>query len=158
MTKDPYVFLKFRAHSRHFHIRLKRDLVTFSDSLVVRKISNYTGLYLLHKTHVFITVSLAISSIVFFFSYIDYSILYYLSKPSFCHVPLPPIATCFPFSSYPFPHTFLFSSSSIFRTRFLCRLAKPNCSNSRPRSTQSCQSVIRCFSNTTLLFLVCPRW
>lgn len=37
MTKDPYVFLKFRAHSRHFHIRLKRDLVTFSDSLVVCK-------------------------------------------------------------------------------------------------------------------------
>lgn len=35
VTKDPYVFLKFRAHSRHFHIRLKRDLVTFSDSLVV---------------------------------------------------------------------------------------------------------------------------
>lgn len=35
VTKDPYVFLKFRAHSRPFHIRLKRDLVTFSDSLVV---------------------------------------------------------------------------------------------------------------------------
>lgn len=35
VTKDPYVFLKFRAHNRPFHIRLKRDLVTFSDNLVV---------------------------------------------------------------------------------------------------------------------------
>lgn len=35
VTKDPYVHLKFRAHNRHFHIRLKRDLVTFSDKLVV---------------------------------------------------------------------------------------------------------------------------
>lgn len=35
VTKDPYVFLKFRAHNRPFHIRLKRDIVTFSDNLVV---------------------------------------------------------------------------------------------------------------------------
>lgn len=35
VTKDPYVYLKFRAHNRPFHIRLKRDVVTFSDKLVV---------------------------------------------------------------------------------------------------------------------------
>lgn len=53
MTKDPYVFLKFRAHSRHFHIRLKRDLVTFSDSLVVCKtLSEFTLLYLLYEIRV----------------------------------------------------------------------------------------------------------
>lgn len=35
VTKDSHVYMKFRAHNRHFHIRLKRDLVTFSDNLVV---------------------------------------------------------------------------------------------------------------------------
>lgn len=35
VTKDPHVFLKFKAHGRNFHIRLKRDVSTFSDSLVV---------------------------------------------------------------------------------------------------------------------------
>lgn len=35
ITKDPHVFLKFKAHGRNFHIRLKRDISTFSDSLVV---------------------------------------------------------------------------------------------------------------------------
>lgn len=35
VTKDPYVNLKFRAHNRPFHIRLKRDVDTFSDKLVV---------------------------------------------------------------------------------------------------------------------------
>lgn len=35
VTKDPYVYLKFRAHNRPFHLRLKRDVDTFSDNLVV---------------------------------------------------------------------------------------------------------------------------
>ncbi|XP_037032344.1 disintegrin and metalloproteinase domain-containing protein 10 isoform X2 [Bradysia coprophila] len=35
VTKDPHVFLKFKAHGRNFHIRLKRDISTFSDSLVI---------------------------------------------------------------------------------------------------------------------------
>lgn len=40
MTKDPYVFLKFQAQNRNFHIRLKRDLVTFSDNLEVNAVLN----------------------------------------------------------------------------------------------------------------------
>uniref|UniRef100_A0A336M3J2 ADAM10 endopeptidase n=1 Tax=Culicoides sonorensis TaxID=179676 RepID=A0A336M3J2_CULSO len=35
VTKDHHVNLKFKAHGRDFHIRLKRDLHTFSDNLVV---------------------------------------------------------------------------------------------------------------------------
>lgn len=35
VTRDPHVYVKFRAHSRPFHIRLKRDLHTFSEDLVV---------------------------------------------------------------------------------------------------------------------------
>ncbi|XP_063702279.1 disintegrin and metalloproteinase domain-containing protein 10 isoform X2 [Culicoides brevitarsis] len=35
VTKDHHVYLKFKAHGRDFHIRLKRDLHTFSDNLVV---------------------------------------------------------------------------------------------------------------------------
>ncbi|EDV33103.1 uncharacterized protein Dana_GF22940, isoform A [Drosophila ananassae] len=33
VTKDHYVHLKFAAHGRDFHLRLKRDLNTFSDKL-----------------------------------------------------------------------------------------------------------------------------
>ncbi|XP_067621721.1 disintegrin and metalloproteinase domain-containing protein 10 isoform X2 [Eurosta solidaginis] len=33
VTKDHHVELKFSAHGRHFHLRLKRDLNTFSDKL-----------------------------------------------------------------------------------------------------------------------------
>ncbi|XP_030377624.1 disintegrin and metalloproteinase domain-containing protein 10 [Scaptodrosophila lebanonensis] len=33
VTKDHYVYLKFGAHGRDFHLRLKRDLNTFSDKL-----------------------------------------------------------------------------------------------------------------------------
>ncbi|XP_004530918.1 uncharacterized protein LOC101455868 isoform X2 [Ceratitis capitata] len=33
VTKDHHVDLKFSAHGRHFHLRLKRDLNTFSDKL-----------------------------------------------------------------------------------------------------------------------------
>ncbi|XP_075149957.1 zinc-dependent metalloprotease kuz isoform X2 [Haematobia irritans] len=35
VTKDHYVHLKFQAHGRDFHIRLKRDLQTFSDKLEI---------------------------------------------------------------------------------------------------------------------------
>lgn len=35
VTKDPYVYLKFRALNRPFHLKLKRDVDTFSDNLVV---------------------------------------------------------------------------------------------------------------------------
>lgn len=48
VTKDPYVFLKFQAHSKHFHIRLKRDLMTFSDNLVVSIAINLCKLKSLH--------------------------------------------------------------------------------------------------------------
>lgn len=35
LTRDPQVYVKFRAHGRPFHIRLRRDLTTFADNLVV---------------------------------------------------------------------------------------------------------------------------
>lgn len=35
ITRSPYVNLKFSAHGRHFHLRLKRDITTFSDRLQV---------------------------------------------------------------------------------------------------------------------------
>ncbi|XP_046811665.1 disintegrin and metalloproteinase domain-containing protein 10-like [Lucilia cuprina] len=35
VTKDHYVHLKFQAHGRDFHIRLKRDLYTFSNKLEI---------------------------------------------------------------------------------------------------------------------------
>uniref|UniRef100_A0A1I8Q5U7 Uncharacterized protein n=1 Tax=Stomoxys calcitrans TaxID=35570 RepID=A0A1I8Q5U7_STOCA len=35
VTKDHFVYLKFQAHGRDFHIRLKRDLKTFSDKLEI---------------------------------------------------------------------------------------------------------------------------
>ncbi|XP_012251802.2 disintegrin and metalloproteinase domain-containing protein 10 isoform X2 [Athalia rosae] len=35
VTRDNAVTFKFRAHGRDFHIRLKRDLTTFSDNLVI---------------------------------------------------------------------------------------------------------------------------
>uniref|UniRef100_A0A1A9X2A6 Pep_M12B_propep domain-containing protein n=1 Tax=Glossina brevipalpis TaxID=37001 RepID=A0A1A9X2A6_9MUSC len=35
VTKDHYVHLKFQAHGRDFHLRLKRDLYTFSDKLEI---------------------------------------------------------------------------------------------------------------------------
>ncbi|XP_055712514.1 disintegrin and metalloproteinase domain-containing protein 10 isoform X2 [Phlebotomus papatasi] len=35
VTKDPYVYLRFDAHGENFHIRLKRDVTTFSDNLVI---------------------------------------------------------------------------------------------------------------------------
>lgn len=35
VTKDNHVFVKFKALDKRFHIRLKRDLSTFSDNLVV---------------------------------------------------------------------------------------------------------------------------
>ncbi|XP_065358478.1 disintegrin and metalloproteinase domain-containing protein 10 isoform X2 [Calliphora vicina] len=35
VTKDHYVHLKFQAHGRNFHIRLKRDLYTFSNKLEI---------------------------------------------------------------------------------------------------------------------------
>ncbi|XP_037899959.1 disintegrin and metalloproteinase domain-containing protein 10-like, partial [Glossina fuscipes] len=41
VTKDHYVHLKFQAHGRDFHLRLKRDLYTFSDKLEI--IDNNNG-------------------------------------------------------------------------------------------------------------------
>ncbi|XP_055684037.1 disintegrin and metalloproteinase domain-containing protein 10 isoform X2 [Lutzomyia longipalpis] len=35
VTKDPYVYLRFDAHGENFHMRLKRDVTTFSDNLVI---------------------------------------------------------------------------------------------------------------------------
>ncbi|GAB0098444.1 disintegrin and metalloproteinase domain-containing protein 10 [Sergentomyia squamirostris] len=35
VTKDPYVYMKFDAHGENFHMRLKRDVTTFSDNLVI---------------------------------------------------------------------------------------------------------------------------
>ncbi|XP_043486455.1 disintegrin and metalloproteinase domain-containing protein 10 isoform X1 [Polistes fuscatus] len=35
VTRDNFVTLKFRSHGRDFHIRLKRDLNTFSNNLVI---------------------------------------------------------------------------------------------------------------------------
>uniref|UniRef100_A0A6B2EH50 ADAM10 endopeptidase n=1 Tax=Phlebotomus kandelakii TaxID=1109342 RepID=A0A6B2EH50_9DIPT len=35
VTKDPYVYLRFDAHGENFHMRLKRDVATFSDNLVI---------------------------------------------------------------------------------------------------------------------------
>jgi len=35
VTKDHYVHLKFASHGRDFHLRLKRDLNTFSNKLDV---------------------------------------------------------------------------------------------------------------------------
>lgn len=35
VTRDNSVTLKFRSHGRDFHIRLKRDLNTFSNNLVI---------------------------------------------------------------------------------------------------------------------------
>ena len=43
VTKDHYVHLKFQADGRDFHIRLKRDLYTFSNKLEV-SINLYTYL------------------------------------------------------------------------------------------------------------------
>lgn len=44
VTKDHHVNLKFKAHGKHFHIRLKRDLETFSDNLIVSKHISYSRL------------------------------------------------------------------------------------------------------------------
>lgn len=41
VTKDHFVHLKFAAHGRDFHLRLKRDLNTFSDKLDVSIINIY---------------------------------------------------------------------------------------------------------------------
>lgn len=35
VTKDHHVYLRFKAHGKDFHLRLKRDLTTFSDKLEV---------------------------------------------------------------------------------------------------------------------------
>ena len=35
VTKDHHVYLNFKAHGKDFNIRLKRDLITFSDNLEV---------------------------------------------------------------------------------------------------------------------------
>lgn len=35
INRDSTVTLKFRAHGRDFHIRLKRDLTTFSNNLII---------------------------------------------------------------------------------------------------------------------------
>lgn len=35
--EDQHVHLKFNAHGERFHLRLKRDLKTFSDNLEVRR-------------------------------------------------------------------------------------------------------------------------
>lgn len=34
--EEEHVHLKFTSHGEHFHLRLKRDLTTFSDNLEVR--------------------------------------------------------------------------------------------------------------------------
>lgn len=54
VTKDPYVFLKFRAHNRPFHIRLKRDLVTFSDNLVVSRCFHFIPCYKMYIVYTII--------------------------------------------------------------------------------------------------------
>lgn len=35
--EEQHVHLKFTSHGEHFHLRLKRDLTTFSDNLEVNK-------------------------------------------------------------------------------------------------------------------------
>jgi len=35
INRDSTVTLKFRAHGKDFHIRLKRDLTTFSNNLII---------------------------------------------------------------------------------------------------------------------------
>jgi len=37
ISRDSTVTLKFRAHGKDFHIRLKRDLTTFSNNLVIEE-------------------------------------------------------------------------------------------------------------------------
>lgn len=41
VTKDHHVYLRFKAHGKDFHLRLKRDLTTFSDKLEVSKTFHY---------------------------------------------------------------------------------------------------------------------
>lgn len=50
VTKDPHVLIKFKAHGRRFHFRLKRDISTFSDNLVVCKQQQIYNYYILLKT------------------------------------------------------------------------------------------------------------
>ena len=42
VTRDNSVTLKFRSHGRDFHIRLKRDLATFSNNLIIEGPSGQT--------------------------------------------------------------------------------------------------------------------
>ncbi|CAK9824187.1 Disintegrin and metalloproteinase domain-containing protein 10 [Anthophora retusa] len=42
VTRDNSVTLKFRSHGRDFHIRLKRDLITFSNNLIIEGPSGQT--------------------------------------------------------------------------------------------------------------------
>jgi len=37
ISRDSTVTLKFRAHGKDFHIRLKRDLTTFSNNLIIEE-------------------------------------------------------------------------------------------------------------------------
>lgn len=50
VTKDHHVYLKFKAHGRDFHIRLNRDLQTFSDNLVVSNILFKSKIYHIYLT------------------------------------------------------------------------------------------------------------
>jgi len=42
--EDQHVHLKFSAHGKRFHLRLKRDLETFSDNIEV--VTSFCGLFI----------------------------------------------------------------------------------------------------------------
>lgn len=56
ITKDPHVYLKFNAYGKRFHIRLKRDLNTFSDNLVVSFNSIYNYFIILAKVDFYLYI------------------------------------------------------------------------------------------------------